>query len=162
MPKKHLPMFGVGPIFVIILFLLTLIFILLTEFSLISFIRIQQLELIFTIVGFLFIIFGIFLWINAVIISKINISVTENKLITTGIYSYVRNPVYSAFLFLFTGIILIYNNILLFFLPFIFWLFLTILMKETEEKWLLKMYGEEYKNYCKKVNRCIPNFKKYK
>ena len=28
------------------------------------------------------------------------------------------------------------------------------------EKWLYNLYGEEYAPYCKKVNRCIPWFKK--
>jgi hypothetical protein len=34
-----------------------------------------------------------------------------------------------------------------------------IVLKKTEEKWLYKMYGEEYLDYCKRVNRCIPWFK---
>lgn len=37
---------------------------------------------------------------------------------------------------------------------------MTILMKETEEKWLAKLYGQEYRDYCKKVNRCLPWFPK--
>lgn len=37
---------------------------------------------------------------------------------------------------------------------------MTVLMKGTEEKWLLKLYGTEYSNYCKRVNRCIPWFAK--
>ncbi len=35
-------------------------------------------------------------------------------------------------------------------------------MKNTEEKWLLELYGIEYANYCKRVNRCIPWFSKNK
>lgn len=48
------------------------------------------------------------------------------------------------------------NNLYLLILPFLYWILLTVFMINTEEKWLLKVYGEEYKNYCKKVNRCIP------
>lgn len=33
-------------------------------------------------------------------------------------------------------------------------------MKFTEEKWLADLYGREYVEYCKNVNRCIPIFKK--
>lgn len=36
---------------------------------------------------------------------------------------------------------------------------LTVLLKQTEEKWLSDLYGEEYKDYCRRVNRCIPWFK---
>jgi len=32
----------------------------------------------------------------------------------------------------------------------------------TEEKWLLKVYGDEYAEYKKIVNRCIPWFPKQK
>ena len=28
---------------------------------------------------------------------------------------------------------------------------MTVLMKNTEEKWLLELYGIEYANYCKRV-----------
>ena len=45
-------------------------------------------------------------------------------------------------------------------LPFLYWGFMTIFMKLTEEKWLYNLYGEECAAYCKKVNRCIPWFKK--
>ena len=37
---------------------------------------------------------------------------------------------------------------------------LTIVLKNTEEKWLLDLYGEEYARYKKHVNRCIPWFPK--
>lgn len=32
---------------------------------------------------------------------------------------------------------------------------MTVLMKNTEEKWLSKRYGSEYEAYCRRVNRCI-------
>ena len=35
---------------------------------------------------------------------------------------------------------------------------LTVLLKQTEEKWLSDLYGEEYKDYCRRVNCCIPWF----
>ena len=37
---------------------------------------------------------------------------------------------------------------------------LTILMKETEEKWLLEKFGDDYEKYCKKANRIIPWFRR--
>ena len=37
---------------------------------------------------------------------------------------------------------------------------MTILMKATEEKWLRELYGKEYEDYCKRVNRCWPWFPK--
>ena len=40
------------------------------------------------------------------------------------------------------------------------WLIMTIALKNTEEKWLLDLYGNEYEEYKKRVNRCIPWFPK--
>jgi len=76
------------------------------------------------------------------------------------VYSIVRNPVYSAFTFIFTGLLLFTTNYILLILLFVFWTFLTILMKNTEEKWLKNEFGEEYELYLKKVNRVIPWIKR--
>jgi hypothetical protein len=54
-------------------------------------------------------------------------------------------------LYILTGIIVIYGNILLFILLLIFWAFLTIAMKKTEAAWLIDLYGDDYINYSKKV-----------
>jgi protein-S-isoprenylcysteine O-methyltransferase Ste14 len=42
----------------------------------------------------------------------------------------------------------------------VFWAFLTVLMKATEEKWLRDLYGQEFEEYCARTNRCIPWFPK--
>ena len=87
-------------------------------------------------------------------------SIVENKLIVTGVYSVVRNPIYSAFFMICIGAVLIANNLILFVIPVICWIYMTVFLKKTEEKWLADLYGQEYKDYCKKVNRCIPWFPK--
>ena len=40
--------------------------------------------------------------------------------------------------------------------PVIDWLIITVALINTEEKWLLDLYGDEYAEYKKHVNRCIP------
>jgi protein-S-isoprenylcysteine O-methyltransferase Ste14 len=67
--------------------------------------------------------------------------------------------VYSGFLFACTGVVCIANNLVLFVVPVICWAFMTIALKLSEEKWLKALYGDEYVEYCKRVNRCIPWFK---
>ncbi|MCI6994843.1 MAG: hypothetical protein MR875_08340 [Methanobrevibacter sp.] len=44
----------------------------------------------------------------------------------------------------------------LFVLPVIYWIVLTVVIKNTEEKWLIELYGEDYKIYSQNVNRFIP------
>lgn len=118
--------------------------------------QINELNMVFLILGIILIILGIAFWISAVLGSRILKEVESNNLITTGIYAYVRHPVYAAFLYIAIGLILISQNIFLFFLPVLFWAFLTVAMKRTEEKWLIDRYGDDYVNYSKRVNRFIP------
>lgn len=153
---NKMPTFGVGPIYVITCLALTIIGLILSYYGHLKAGQIDQGVIYFKILGCLLILFGLKLWIRAVLIQKINAKVKENKLITDGVYAIVRNPVYSAFIFLFTGVLLMAHNYLLLILPLIYWAFLTILMKNTEEKWLREKFGEEYIEYCKNVNRIIP------
>lgn len=147
---KNGPFYGIGIIIV------TVIAILLSAQGVFPSGYLQGAKLVFLLLGVLLILFGIVIWIAAAIFAKIDANITANKLVTTGIYAYVRNPLYSAFLFACTGALLCAGNLWLLLLPVIYWLCLTILMKHTEEKWLTNLYGKEYISYCKKVNRCIP------
>ena len=151
-----MPAFGVGPIYVITCLILTIGGIYLHLKGYLYRGELGEGKIIFFIGGILSILLGIYLWVQAVIVEKINKSVKEKKLITSGVYSIIRNPVYSAFIFIFTGILLLTANYILLILPFIFWIFLTILMKNTEEKWLKNEFGKEYEIYLKEVNRVIP------
>jgi Putative protein-S-isoprenylcysteine methyltransferase len=74
------------------------------------------------------------------------------KLVTTGIFAYSRNPIYTAFGFILIGIFLIFPNwIFLIYLVLGFWLFNHQVL--LEERSLKKNYGKEYAEYCKKVRR---------
>ncbi|MGD1823114.1 MAG: methyltransferase family protein [Pleomorphochaeta sp.] len=160
--KTHLPVFGIGPIFIVSLFLITFIFTLINYLGYLDLFIIDKYRFLFFFVGSLLIIEGLFIWICAVFFSRIDKNIKQNKLVTSGVYKYVRNPIYSAFIFLFSGVLFINHNYLLLLIPFLFWLSLTIIMIKTEEKWLIDKYGKEYTDYCKKTNRCIPFFpKKY-
>ncbi len=83
-------------------------------------------------------------------------SITENKLQTKGIYAWVRNPMYSGWWIALSGIILMWHNVWMLIFPVIDWVIMTVALINTEEKWLLDLYGNEYAEYKKRVNRCIP------
>ena len=156
MKKDHLPILGVGPLYVITIVLLTIISIFLSATRFIPVITFTNMRWIFILIGILCFAIGITLWLRAVIIDKLDTHIIKNELITTGVYAYVRNPVYSAFMFVCTGVLMIYGNLVLLLLPIIYWGFMTVLMKSTEEKWLEDLYGQEYIQYLQRVNRCIP------
>ena len=156
MEKGHLPILGVGPLYVVTIILMTIISITLSTTRMIPIITFTNIRWIFVLIGILCFIIGITLWLKAVIIDRLDAHIIKNELVTTGVYAYVRNPVYSAFMFVCTGVLLIYGNLVLLVLPIIYWGFMTVLMKLTEEKWLEDLYGKEYVQYRQRVNRCIP------
>ena len=156
MKKDHLPILGVGPLYVITIVLITIISIIFSTTRFIPVITFTNMRWIFILIGILCFVIGITLWLRAVIIDRLDAHIIKNELVTTGVYAYVRNPVYSAFMFVCTGVLLIYGNLILLLLPIIYWGFMTVLMKSTEEKWLEDLYGQEYIQYLQRVNRCIP------
>lgn len=158
--KEHLPMMGVGPIYVAVIILLTIVGIILSVVGKFDSGKIEILQIPCLILGILLILYGIIMWIMANFHSKVDEGIKSNHLITTGIYAYTRNPIYTAFLFVCTGALFIANNLWLLILPVVYWMFLTVLMRCTEEKWLRNLYGKEYEDYCKRVNRCIPWFER--
>lgn len=156
--QKHLPVIGVGPMIVAPQLILTAAGIILSCFGYLDFAKLTVIKIPFLILGILIIIAGIYLWYSANYRAKVFDGIVENRLVTTGIYSIVRNPIYSAFLLISIGSVLITCNLILFIIPVICWIYMTIFLIHTEEKWLTKLYGQEYRDYCKKVNRCIPWF----
>ena len=156
--KDHLPLFGVGPIYAAAVVLCTLAGVLCRNASLLQSGKITALRIPLLILGIIFVLTGIFIWIQAAVVSKLDDNIVNNRLVTTGIYAWVRNPIYSAFMIICTGVLMMTGNLWLLILPFIYWWFMTALMKRTEEKWLLRQYGQEYEQYCKRVNRCWPWF----
>ncbi|MDU4801147.1 MAG: isoprenylcysteine carboxylmethyltransferase family protein [Clostridium butyricum] len=157
--QNHMSYFGVGPIYVIVTFILTAIAVYIGKMQYFSIGEIQIMKIPLFILGIVLIVLGIVLWVQAVIISRIDKNITENKLLTTGAYAWVRNPIYSAFTIVYTGILCLQNNLILLVLPFIYWVFLSIIVKK-EETVLEKIFGQEYLIYKSKVNRCIPWFPK--
>lgn len=154
--KKHLPMYGVGPFYVYMIIAVTVAAVVAGHTVFFENGIIQGLKIPSAVIGVLLIVFGIYLWTGAVFRAKVGDGITNNRLVTAGVYALVRNPIYSAFMLSCTGALLISGNLFFYPLFFFYWIFMTVLMKCTEEKWLKKLYGREYEEYCRKVNRCIP------
>lgn len=149
--------YGVGPIYGLVVGILTITSIVLSVLNIIpGRINNKIIVLILIILGICFMVYGFILWKRAVIDNKlVEDYIEKDKLCTEGVYGIVRNPCYTGVMFICTGIIIILHNIYLFILPFVFWGVMTILVRK-EEKYLLEKYKKEYINYCKNVNRCIP------
>ena len=85
-----------------------------------------------------------------------SISIQTMEFKTTGIYARTRNPIYFSWLLSSIGITLTMHNMWLLILIPIQWVLLTVIIRNTEEKWLYELHGEAYKDYCARVNRWIP------
>ena len=155
---NNLPVFGIGPVYVLSCFVVTALGLALDYNGKLGFGKVSTCKTVAFIIGILLIIVGASLWVCTVLIQRIGNSIKEGKLITTGVYSFVRNPIYSAFIIVFTGALITTANLVLLILPVIFWAVLTVVLKRTEERCLLEKFGDEYACYCKRVNRIIPWF----
>lgn len=156
--EEHLPTYGVGPFYGAGIIILTVIGIILSCFGILDFAKFQITKIPFMVIGVFICLGGFLVWFKAAF--RIDRYIEQNELCTDGIYGIVRNPCYSGIMLMCSGVLFLANNVLLLVLPPIFWFAMTILMKNTEEKWLYQLYGEPYREYCRRVNRCIPWFAK--
>jgi protein-S-isoprenylcysteine O-methyltransferase Ste14 len=77
-----------------------------------------------------------------------------DKLVTTGIFAYSRNPMYVAFGLVLLGEFLVSPNWILLIYPVAaIWLFNRQVSRE--EQYLRQHYGQEYSEYCRRVRRYL-------
>lgn len=77
-----------------------------------------------------------------------------DKLISTGIFAFSRNPIYVGFASILLGQFLVFPNwILLVYVGAATWLFHRQVLRE--EAFLQKHYGQEYLTYCSQVRRYL-------
>ncbi len=153
---QKLPLYGVGPYIVYVMAGITLVGIVLFCYIFKIGVLSAPCDLLFRAVGIVLIVAGVVIWFIGALKSGMDESITENRLKTDGIYAWVRNPMYSGWWMLITGIGLMWHDVFLLIIPVVNWGIMTIILKNTEEKWLTELYGEEYISYTKRVNRCVP------
>jgi len=77
-----------------------------------------------------------------------------DKLITSGVFAFSRNPIYVAFAFILLGQFLVFSNwILSVYMVAGVWLLHR--QVSLEEEYLKKHYGQEYLDYCSQVRRYL-------
>lgn len=100
---------------------------------------------------------------------------TERKILKTGLFAYIRHPLYLSFILVPLGILLMSLNYLCILLFAAFTVFTDSDLRECgregkftfittsigcEEKGLIKIYGKNYEEYMKKTGRLLPRFRK--
>ncbi|MBC7074025.1 isoprenylcysteine carboxylmethyltransferase family protein [Candidatus Parcubacteria bacterium] len=109
--------------------------------------------------GIIFLVAGLIVILLSIISLKIKVATSLEKLskiVSGGIYSFLRHPLYSGLLLAYLGWALIFNSILtLLCFPIAF--LLLLILSFLEEKDLLRIYGPLYREYQKKIRwRFLP------
>ena len=129
------------------------------------------------IIGLVIIFFGLILYLIAgkTVTKEVYSKATEErKMMTTGLYAYIRHPLYLSFILIPVGFILITLNLLSLFYFMAFTISthpdeecdregkFTFVTKEVscEEEYMKKIYGIDYEEYMKKTGRLLPKFRK--
>ena len=126
-----------------------------------SFTKIPFVKIDLTTAGWIWAICGAILWICAIV--QFSMGFPKGKLITSGVYSLSRNPIYASWIvFILPGVAAICNNWIFLVASFTMYLSLTINIKE-EEKALAETFGEQYRKYSERVSRVLsfPHFYDY-
>ena len=78
-----------------------------------------------------------------------------NKLVTSGIYKYSRNPMYLGLLMIVISSSIFYLNIYSILTPLFFYLWINRFQIKREEVFLEEKFGQEYLSYKTKTRRWI-------
>ena len=105
---------------------------------------------------------GILIFVNPVlqfIKSKTTVNPIQfeevNKLVTSGIFKYSRNPMYLGMLMIVLSTSIFYLNIYSILTPLLFILWINKFQIKREEEFLTEKFGDEYLSYKKKTRRWI-------
>lgn len=108
-------------------------------------------------VGYLLLPLGLMLWGAAVF--QLLTGFSEGRLVTTGAYGVVRNPIYSSVTFFILPAVALLTLTWVYFVPSVFLYAGVMIFIGEEEKQLTKAFGKEYEDYLARVDRMVP-FKK--
>ena len=84
----------------------------------------------------------------------------SHKLITDGVFKYIRHPMYAAHILWGIAQILLIHNWLAGMASLVIIIPMYILRIRREEKTMLQQFGEEYREYMNNTGRIIPRFTK--
>jgi len=108
-------------------------------------------------VGYILLVPGVILWGTAVV--QLLTGFPKGKLVTTGAYGVVRNPIYSSATFFILPAVALLTLTWVYFVASAFLYVGVMIFIGTEEKQLTQAFGKQYEDYLARVDRLVP-FKK--
>jgi protein-S-isoprenylcysteine O-methyltransferase Ste14 len=104
--------------------------------------------------GYVLLLPGVILWAAAVI--QLMTGFSRGKLVITGAYGVVRNPIYSSVTFFILPAVALLTLTWVYFVVSVFLYVGVMLFIGTEEKQLREAFGKKYEDYLAKVDRLVP------
>lgn len=108
-------------------------------------------------VGYILLPLGLVLWGAAVI--QLLTGFSKGKLVTSGAYGVVRNPIYSSVTFFVLPAVALLTLTWVYLVPAVFLYAGVMIFIGDEEQQLMTAFGKEYEDYVARVDRLVP-FKK--
>ena len=105
-------------------------------------------------VGYVWLLPGVVLWGAAII--QLFTGFSQGKLVTTGAYGVVRNPIYSSATFFILPAVSLMTLTWVYFVPAVFLYAGVMIFIGKEEQQLTQAFGKEYEDYKARVDRLIP------
>jgi protein-S-isoprenylcysteine O-methyltransferase Ste14 len=104
--------------------------------------------------GYLFLLPGLILWGAAVV--QLLTGFPQGKLVTTGAYGVVRNPIYSSVTFFILPAVALLTLTWVYLVVSVFLYAGVMIFIGTEERQLTQAFGRQYQEYLNRVDRLVP------
>jgi protein-S-isoprenylcysteine O-methyltransferase Ste14 len=89
-------------------------------------------------------------------VAGLEVSPKTQNLVVTGPYKYTRNPMLFGACVYYYAVAIYLNSVIAIAIAVLFMTFMLIFVKLTEERRLLKEFGNEYKEYRQRVSMFVP------
>ena len=94
---------------------------------------------------------------------RVGVDSTETtELVTTGLFRWVRNPIFAATLAVFAGLVLAVPNVIAAVAFAAALAGIEIHVREIEEPYLIRVHGDRYRSYARRVGRFLPGLGRVK
>ena len=104
--------------------------------------------------GYILLIPGLMLWGTAV--TQLLMGFSKGKLVTTGAYGVVRNPIYSSVTFFILPAVALMTLTWVYLIVSVFLYVGVMIFIGVEEQQLTHAFGQQYKEYLSRVDRLVP------
>ena len=92
---------------------------------------------------------------------RIGVDASEkNELITHGMFSLSRNPIYSGMLLLGIGFVILLPHVVVAVCALLGYVGFEIQVRRVEEPYLRRVHGQDYEAYCRNVGRYFPRLRR--